>query len=175
MTEAFDLANAPLTDGTVLLEASAGTGKTWTLCGIVLRLLLEKSVDDLTQVLVVTFTIAATEELKTRLRTGLQRAEAACRTGDDPDPFYRGLRRHGEAGARRCAQALAEFDRLTISTIHGSANDCSRKRRSRVTRRSTWNSSRTKCRCCMRPPRMRCGSMASSTSRCAAPQSRSPR
>ncbi|MBK8100884.1 MAG: exodeoxyribonuclease V subunit beta [Planctomycetes bacterium] len=119
MTEAFDLANAPLTDGTVLLEASAGTGKTWTLCGIVLRLLLEKSVDDLTQVLVVTFTIAATEELKTRLRTGLQRAEAACRTGDDPDPFYRGLRRHGEAGARRCAQALAEFDRLTISTIHG--------------------------------------------------------
>src|SRR5260363_463000 len=41
MRLAFDLLNHPL-DGVQLIEASAGTGKTWTLCALYLRLLLEK-------------------------------------------------------------------------------------------------------------------------------------
>ena len=60
------------------IEASAGTGKTYTITGIVLRLLLDDEVEDLSKILIVTFTVAATEELKTRIRTALLHALAAC-------------------------------------------------------------------------------------------------
>ncbi|HET7134971.1 MAG TPA: UvrD-helicase domain-containing protein, partial [Casimicrobiaceae bacterium] len=59
---AFDVFNAPL-DGISLVEASAGTGKTWNICGLYLRLLLERALD-VKQILVVTFTNAATAELR---------------------------------------------------------------------------------------------------------------
>ena len=57
---------APL-NGVSLIEASAGTGKTYTLTSLFIRLLIEKGllVD---QILVVTFTVAATQELKDRIR-----------------------------------------------------------------------------------------------------------
>ena len=53
--------------GRILIEASAGTGKTYTLALLFVRLLLERelSVD---RILVVTFTTAATEELRGRIR-----------------------------------------------------------------------------------------------------------
>src|SRR5260363_210221 len=60
MRLAFDLLNHPL-DGVQLIEASAGTGKTWTLCALYLRLLLEKKLD-VGRILVVTFTRAADAE-----------------------------------------------------------------------------------------------------------------
>ena len=46
-------------DGINLIEASAGTGKTWNICGLYLRLLLERKLE-VQQILVVTFTNAAT-------------------------------------------------------------------------------------------------------------------
>src|SRR4030095_2257131 len=49
-------------EGTTLVEASAGTGKTWNICGLYLRLLLERQLD-VREILVVTFTNAATAEL----------------------------------------------------------------------------------------------------------------
>ena len=55
-------------DGINLIEASAGTGKTWNICGLYLRLLLERALD-VQQILVVTFTNAATAELRERIRT----------------------------------------------------------------------------------------------------------
>jgi len=66
----FDLLNCPL-EGTNLIEASAGTGKTYAICGLFVRLVLEKklSVD---KILVVTFTEAATAELKERIRVRLR-------------------------------------------------------------------------------------------------------
>jgi len=75
MTNCFDLLNSPL-EGRNLIEASAGTGKTYTIAGLYLRLLLEKrlSVD---QILVVTFTVAATEELRARIRRRIREALAA--------------------------------------------------------------------------------------------------
>jgi exodeoxyribonuclease V beta subunit len=115
----FDLVSAPLADGTVLLEASAGTGKTYTLTGIVLRLLLERTVERLEHVLVVTFTVAAAAELRNRLRDGLERALAACTGEHDKDPFFAGLATHGADGAQRLRQALTDFDQATIVTIHG--------------------------------------------------------
>ncbi len=65
----LDVFTCPL-DGLRLIEASAGTGKTWNLCGLYLRLLLEKGLDA-PQILVVTFTNAATAELRERIRSRL--------------------------------------------------------------------------------------------------------
>ena len=53
--------------GTRLIEASAGTGKTYTIAGLYLRLLIEENLT-VTQILVVTFTEAATQELRGRIR-----------------------------------------------------------------------------------------------------------
>ncbi len=57
--KAFELSDAPL-EGTHLIEAGAGTGKTYTIAGIFLRLIAEKGVP-VDQILVVTYTKAATE------------------------------------------------------------------------------------------------------------------
>ena len=56
--------------GRMLLEASAGTGKTYSLMRVLLRLLVEKGIE-LDRILVVTFTNAATDELSSRLRSNL--------------------------------------------------------------------------------------------------------
>ncbi len=110
----------PIGAGTTLLEASAGTGKTYTLVGMVLRLLLEGHAASLSQVLVVTFTVAATEELKTRLRAALIQARAACCGEPTADPVLAGLgATHGPAGARILDRALREFDEVAVHTIHG--------------------------------------------------------
>ena len=61
--KSLDLKSFPL-DGLALVEASAGTGKTYTLANLYLRYLLEKQFQ-VEQILVVTFTEAATQELRT--------------------------------------------------------------------------------------------------------------
>ncbi len=65
----FDAATTPI-EGHMLLEASAGTGKTYSLMRVLLRLLVEKGIE-LDRILVVTFTNAATDELSSRLRSNL--------------------------------------------------------------------------------------------------------
>ncbi|MDR6119690.1 ATP-dependent exoDNAse (exonuclease V) beta subunit [Aeromicrobium sp. SORGH_AS981] len=62
----FDIAD-PLPTGTTLLEASAGTGKTWAIAALVTRLVAE-GVATLDELLVVTFGRAASAELKDRVR-----------------------------------------------------------------------------------------------------------
>jgi len=117
--ERFELATAPLNEGTVLLEASAGTGKTYTLTGILVRMLLEGVVENVEKALVVTFTVAASNELKNRLREAIQRAHAVCLGHKDPDPFFAGLKTFGAKGAQVLRRALDEFDRSSVMTIHG--------------------------------------------------------
>ena len=122
----FDVYDGAL-DGTQLIEASAGTGKTWTLCGLVVRLLLERGLP-LQQVLVVTFTNAATAELRGRIRDRLAETLVALRgrAVQGGDPFVptllarlrgRGLR--DEAMAAQLEQALQGFDEAAVFTIHG--------------------------------------------------------
>lgn len=65
----FDAATTPI-EGHMLLEASAGTGKTYSLMRVLLKLLVEKGIE-LDRILVVTFTNAATDELSSRLRSNL--------------------------------------------------------------------------------------------------------
>lgn len=123
MSRVFDLASTPIEDGVTLIEASAGTGKTYCLTGLVLRLLLEEKVEDVSEILVVTFTQAATQELVERIRQAL-RAACALLSGESTteEPFLRHLQEeHGgdEERLARLREALVRFDDLTVATIHG--------------------------------------------------------
>ena len=119
MSAPFDLLGSELPKDTMLLEASAGTGKTFTITGIVLRLLLEGQIKQLSQVLVVTFTNAATQELKARIRKALAKAADACERGTSSDPTYRELgERHGAEGAKILRTALQQCDEMSVATIH---------------------------------------------------------
>lgn len=118
----------PLTcelSGTNLVEASAGTGKTYAIAGLYVRLLVETGLK-VDQVLVVTFTEAATEELRGRVRKRVREALSAFCGGPAGDPFLAGLvARAGkepgglERGRRRLVLALRSFDEAAIHTIHG--------------------------------------------------------
>ncbi|WP_064058157.1 UvrD-helicase domain-containing protein [Prescottella equi] len=121
---AFDLF-APLPQGTTVLEASAGTGKTYAIVGLAARFVAEEDID-LSQLLLVTFSRAATKELRERTRERFASAAAgladpaAARDSDDPlvahladtDDAEIALRR------RRLMQALSDFDAGTIVTTH---------------------------------------------------------
>ncbi|MBN2192421.1 MAG: exodeoxyribonuclease V subunit beta [Polyangiaceae bacterium] len=108
--------------GSQVIEASAGTGKTYTITTLVLRLLLERGLD-LGQILVVTFTRAAAAELRDRIRARLRRAVAAFETahlgGDEEVAALFGRSQHRERDRRRLVMALRELDEAPIHTIHG--------------------------------------------------------
>ncbi|MDF1554840.1 MAG: UvrD-helicase domain-containing protein, partial [Deferrisomatales bacterium] len=122
MATAFRLTTAPLT-GRNLVEASAGTGKTYSLAGLFLRLVVEAGLG-VDEILVVTFTEAATEELRGRIRARLREAQEALRSGDPGgDVLLTHLLAHPdvprERALGRLTAALRCFDDAAISTIHG--------------------------------------------------------
>jgi exodeoxyribonuclease V beta subunit len=116
----FDLLHTPLA-GRNLIEASAGTGKTFTIAGVYLRLVLELRLA-VAEILVVTFTEAATKELRERIRKRLKEAESAFEQGKSTDLLLSGLLRtvpdHAEA-RRLLTNAVRSFDEAAIFTIHG--------------------------------------------------------
>lgn len=95
-----------------LIEASAGTGKTYTIERLVLRLLVEKKAQ-LESILVVTFTDAAAMELRARIRGLLELACAGAGIDGYPIP-------QDTVGHLR--RELLAFDRAAIFTIHGFCN-----------------------------------------------------
>lgn len=111
---------------TQLVEASAGTGKTYTIGGLYLRLVVENQLT-VSQILVVTFTKAATAELRQRIRDRLHTLVTALTEGVNKvdDPFVAGLvAKIGRGRARndaimRVREAIADFDHAAIFTIHG--------------------------------------------------------
>ncbi|MBW2201010.1 MAG: exodeoxyribonuclease V subunit beta [Deltaproteobacteria bacterium] len=105
--EPFNLTDAPLV-GTNLIEASAGTGKTFTIAELFLRLIIEKRLAA-EQILVVTFTNAATDELKDRIRKKLVATKAA---------LIRDLQAKPTPAIQLIQDALNNFDRVPIFTIH---------------------------------------------------------
>ena len=116
----LDLLSVPL-HGIQVIEASAGTGKTHTITRLFLRLVLEAGIE-VDRILVVTYTVAATEELRERIRALLGMALAALRGDDEGDPLVAELaaRVSDRAEAtRRVQHALWNFDRAGIHTIHG--------------------------------------------------------
>ncbi|MER0500409.1 exodeoxyribonuclease V subunit beta [Aeromonas hydrophila] len=129
--------------GERLIEASAGTGKTYTIAGLYLRLLLghgpliEEGEDagqpsaherplSVTEILVVTFTEAATAELRGRIRGRIHEARLAFLRGkvvdEDKDPLLAELLKEvadHELAARRLLAAERQMDEAAVFTIHG--------------------------------------------------------
>ncbi len=113
----------PLPTGRVtLLEASAGTGKTWQIEGLVTRLVAEYGLA-IERILVITFTNAAAAELRDRVRRRLVRAREALGCDQPPadDPILEWLWRPPEQRDLRLGRltdAVSAFDQAPISTIH---------------------------------------------------------
>jgi len=107
--------------GQILIEASAGTGKTYTIELLFLRLLLERylSVD---QILVVTFTRAATEELRGRIRQRIRDALDVLENRGPDDKLLQELIAGIDDRDRATillSDALTRMDEAAIFTIHG--------------------------------------------------------
>jgi len=108
--------------GRVLIEASAGTGKTFTISRIFLRLILERNLA-VDQILVVTFTEAATNELKERIQNTLLEAKQALQNPAKSDELSEYLSKFGQNEARsQLEKALHNFDEAAILTIHRFCN-----------------------------------------------------
>ncbi len=108
-----------LLTGINLIEASAGTGKTYTLATLVLRFIIDKEID-IKNILVVTFTKAATEELKDRIRSRL--VDARLAVGDLEDKLGQWMASLGvdeKIILKRINFALLEIDQASIFTLHG--------------------------------------------------------
>jgi len=117
--------------GKRLIEASAGTGKTYTIANLYLRLLLPVSSKadferplTVDQILLVTFTEAATAELKARIRNRIRDARKALLLGCTQDPFLAQLMDSMSAdeiasGVERLLYAEKQMDEAAIFTIHG--------------------------------------------------------
>lgn len=107
-----------------LLEASAGTGKTYQIAGLVLRLVAEYGLR-IDRILAITFTNAATAELRDRVRKRLSSALIALERGsaDRDDAFVEHLlgltQPSREQMTAHLRIALRDFDLAAISTIHG--------------------------------------------------------
>lgn len=116
-----------------LLEASAGTGKTFSIQNIVVRLLIESSQDSnplpIHKILVVTFTRAATRDLRLRIRANIEQAlndvnewlNEKVISASVPDYLISMLEKGNEAAVQTkkyLQQALFAFDQAQIFTIH---------------------------------------------------------
>ncbi|OJY43763.1 UvrD-helicase domain-containing protein [Pseudonocardia sp. 73-21] len=118
---AFDVCG-PLPTGTTVLEASAGTGKTFTIAALAARYVAE-GLAELPQLMLVTFGREATQELRERVRERLVRAERALADPRAPRDAVDTLLATGteaQVALRRArlARALAGFDAATIATTH---------------------------------------------------------
>jgi len=121
----FNLSQIAL-QGIHLIEASAGTGKTYTIAGLYVRLLLERKLRP-EQILVVTFTEAATKELKERVRARLLNTLAVLRgeKSDAADDFDHELGRRFQEEPKALSvltNAIRSIDLAAIHTIHGFCN-----------------------------------------------------
>ncbi|MFZ0041634.1 MAG: UvrD-helicase domain-containing protein [Solirubrobacteraceae bacterium] len=118
----FDVCG-PLPTGVTVLEASAGTGKTYTIAALAARYVAQGI--PLERMLLVTFTRMATGELRERVRERLVAVERGLRAAlaggaPDQDPVVALLASGDAALARdRLARAIAGFDSATIATTHG--------------------------------------------------------
>lgn len=119
----FDFIGSKIHTGLSVIEASAGTGKTYSISHLVARMVLDGTVSSIQEILLVTFTNDAAGELAERTRKVLEQLNA------DPAPDeaakFGGIHRLrtdpglGFAANRgRIRQALRDADLLTVSTIH---------------------------------------------------------
>jgi exodeoxyribonuclease V beta subunit len=120
----FDAAHTELLQGINLIEASAGTGKTFAIAMLVLRFVVEQDIA-IEKILVVTFTKAATEELRDRVRSRLAMAKRILESfeaaNDDEETvlvWLEQLELEPELIKQRLELALLNIDQASIFTIH---------------------------------------------------------
>ena len=123
----FDPATLPLHDAQ-LIEASAGTGKTHAITSLCLRLLLDfdnhlQRPLAINEILILTFTRAATDELRHRITTRIEEARQAFRTGEtnQEDKFLRQLVKNStdkQRDLKLLTAAVQLMDEASIFTIH---------------------------------------------------------
>ena len=125
----FDLHTTGVPAGLSIIEASAGTGKTWTIAHLLPRLLVDGIVSDIAEVVLVTFTEDAARELGERTRrtlaTLMDRVDGGPQLGADEQGIRMLLSRldaltgpKRDSAVLRLRLALDESDHLTVSTIH---------------------------------------------------------
>ncbi|MBN8215860.1 MAG: UvrD-helicase domain-containing protein [Spirochaetes bacterium] len=126
----FVLADEGLPAGRSVIEASAGTGKTWTIAHLVPRMLIDGEIQTLDEVVLVTFTDAAARELGERVRRelvvlGESLASGTARAPEGEDGQQVLLDRIAQKSQadqirirERLARASADMDRLLAATIH---------------------------------------------------------
>ncbi|QCI21739.1 exodeoxyribonuclease V subunit beta [Buchnera aphidicola (Hyadaphis tataricae)] len=124
----LDLFKIPL-NGINLIEASAGTGKTFTIVLLYLRLLLglkrDKNVKKkllINEILIVTFTNAAKEELHRRIKDGIHTLYLICKKNDQPNSLFNIFFKeivNIEDAICTLDQAQKDIDNISIYTIHG--------------------------------------------------------
>lgn len=106
----------------ILIEASAGTGKTYTLTALYIRLLIEKKLE-VDQILVMTFTKKATSELKERIFKRLKECLKSLETGiESKDSFVKEFVSKVESrdeAIKGIKAAIQNFDDSQVFTIHG--------------------------------------------------------
>lgn len=115
----IDILNCPLS-GSNLIEANAGTGKTYTITALTVRLLIETPMT-VEQILVVTFTKAAVADLKTKIYERLIEMRAALDGKEPKTEFVRDYLKKElpENAKQKIDAAIRDFDMNGISTIHG--------------------------------------------------------
>ncbi|MGY1153913.1 exodeoxyribonuclease V subunit beta [Klebsiella pneumoniae] len=126
--ESLDPLRLPLI-GERLIEASAGTGKTFTIAALYLRLLLGLGGEaaypraiSVEELLVVTFTEAAAEELRGRIRSNIHELRIACLRGESDNPLYSALLAEiadKDDAAKTLLLAERQMDEAAVFTIHG--------------------------------------------------------
>ena len=109
--------------GMNLIEASAGTGKTYAIASLYLRLLVEKGLRP-EEILVVTYTEAATKELRAKIRSRIREALDVIEGCATEDAFLLSFceksRISGIENVKEILErALGDFDTASIYTIHG--------------------------------------------------------
>jgi len=117
----FDLAATQLETGRVVIEASAGTGKTYSLTVLVVRHVAERGLTA-DQLLMVTFTNAATAELREKTREQAQETLQHLRNNHQEHPWMATMLANPQSRAAAITnlqQFLSHFDDTTITTIHG--------------------------------------------------------
>jgi exodeoxyribonuclease V beta subunit len=114
----------PLPTGKLAIQASAGTGKTFALAALATRFIAEGTISA-SELLIVTFTRAATNELRAKVRERLVAAADHLASGDSGPTGDEVLDHLAElaspAQLERVERAITEFDSATVTTIHGFA------------------------------------------------------
>lgn len=118
--KSFDVLTTPLV-GKNLIEASAGTGKTFSLAIMAVRLIVEQGMLP-KEILMVTFTEAATAELQQRMRAFIRQAYRYATDASyipNPNLLIKVVDQNRSLAKDNLAKAINQLDELNIFTIHG--------------------------------------------------------